>query len=112
MQNKWIAILDFGSQYTQHIARRVRAQQVYSEILRFDTPAEALRARKPAGIILSGGPDSVFAEGARLCDPAIFELGIPAAVVGGILGACWAGLLLAWGKVHRPSKTSRSGGCP
>ena len=83
MQSKWIAILDFGSPYTQHIARRVRAQQVYSEILRFDTAADELRTRKPAGIILSGGPDSVFAEDARQCDPAIFELGIP------VLGICY-----------------------
>ena len=83
MQRKWIAVLDFGSQYTQLIAQRVRAQQVYSEILRFDTPAEALRARKPAGVILSGGPDSVLAGGARLCDPAVFELGVP------VLGICY-----------------------
>ena len=80
---KWIAILDFGSEYTQLIAQRVRAQQVYSEILRFDTPAETLRARQPAGIILSGGPDSVLAADARLCDPAVFGLGIP------VLGICY-----------------------
>ena len=70
MQHKWIAILDFGSQYTQLIARRVREQQVYSEIIRFDTTAAKLRERMPAGIILSGGPNSVFEEGAPLCDPA------------------------------------------
>ncbi|MCL1920053.1 MAG: glutamine-hydrolyzing GMP synthase [Kiritimatiellaeota bacterium] len=83
MQSKWIAILDFGSPYTQVIARRIRAQQVYSEILRFDTAADELRARKPSGIILSGGPDSVFAEDARQCDPAIFNLGVP------VLGICY-----------------------
>jgi len=88
MQHNWIAILDFGSQYTQLIARRVREQQVYSEIIRFDTSAAELRARKPAGIILSGGPNSVFEEGAPLCDPAIFELGIP------VLGICY-GMQLA-----------------
>jgi len=81
-QMNWIAILDYGSQYTQLIARRIREQQVYSEIIRFDTTAEQLRARMPAGIILSGGPNSVFEEGAPQCDPAIFKLGIP------VLGIC------------------------
>ena len=89
MQHKWIAILDFGSQYTQLIARRVREQQVYSEILRFDTSAAKLRERMPAGIILSGGPNSVFEEGAPLCDPAIFDLGIP------VLGICYGMQLTA-----------------
>lgn len=88
-QHTWIAILDFGSQYTQLIARRVREQQVYSEILRFDTSAATLRERKPAGIILSGGPNSVFAAEAPLCDPALFELGIP------ILGICYGMQLTA-----------------
>ena len=89
MQHKWIAILDFGSQYTQLIARRVREQQVYSEILRFDTSAALLRERKPAGIILSGGPNSVFEPGAPLCDPAIYDLGIP------VLGICYGMQLTA-----------------
>ena len=89
MQHKWIAILDFGSQYTQLIARRVREQKVYSEIIRFDTSAEKLRESKPAGIILSGGPNSVFEEGAPLCDPALFDLGIP------ILGICYGMQLTA-----------------
>jgi GMP synthase (glutamine-hydrolysing) len=89
MQHKWIAILDFGSQYTQLIARRVREQHVYSEIVRFDTTAAQLRARKPAGIILSGGPNSVFEEGAPLCDPALFTLGVP------VLGICYGMQLTA-----------------
>jgi len=89
MQHKWIAILDFGSQYTQLIARRVREQHVYSEILRFDTPAATLRERQPSGIILSGGPNSVFEEGAPLCDPALFDLGIP------VLGICYGMQLMA-----------------
>jgi GMP synthase (glutamine-hydrolysing) len=89
MQHKWIAILDFGSQYTQLIARRVREQQVYSEIVRFDTPAAQLRERAPAGIILSGGPNSVFEAGAPLCDPALFDLGIP------VLGICYGMQLTA-----------------
>ncbi|MBP5509469.1 MAG: glutamine-hydrolyzing GMP synthase [Kiritimatiellae bacterium] len=83
MQSSWIAILDYGSQYTQLIARRVREQQVYSEILPFETTAEALRERKPSGIILSGGPNSVFEEGAPTCDPALFDLGVP------VLGICY-----------------------
>jgi GMP synthase (glutamine-hydrolysing) len=93
----WIAILDFGSQYTQLIARRVREQHVYSEILRFDTPLETIMERKPAGIILSGGPNSVFADGAPLVDPAIYDLGIP------ILGICYGMQMTAkllGGNVH------------
>ncbi len=82
-KDNWIAILDFGSQYSQLIARRIREQHVYSELIKFDTSAEELAARKPAGIIFSGGPASVFADGAPLCDPKIFELGIP------ILGICY-----------------------
>ncbi len=79
----WIAILDYGSQYSQLIARRVREQQIYSELLRFDTAAEVLAERKPAGIILSGGPSSVFEEDAPLADPKLFDLGIP------VLGICY-----------------------
>jgi GMP synthase (glutamine-hydrolysing) len=79
----WIAILDFGSQYSQLIARRIREQHVYSELMRFDTPASVLAARKPAGIVFSGGPSSVFEKGSPLCDPAIFDLGVP------ILGICY-----------------------
>jgi len=89
MKHNWIAILDFGSQYTQLIARRTREQQVYSEILPFNTNAAKLSERKPAGIILSGGPNSVFGEDAPRCDPAIFELGIP------ILGICYGMQLTA-----------------
>ncbi|MDA3925512.1 MAG: glutamine-hydrolyzing GMP synthase [Kiritimatiellae bacterium] len=89
MKHNWIAILDFGSQYTQLIARRTREQHVYSEILPFNKTAEYLRERKPAGIILSGGPNSVFEEFAPQCDPAIFELGIP------VLGICYGMQLTA-----------------
>ncbi len=81
--HEWIAILDFGSQYSQLIARRVREQQVYSELVRFDIPAAALAARRPAGIILSGGPASVLEDGAPLCDPALYAQGIP------VLGICY-----------------------
>ncbi|MFC1497376.1 glutamine-hydrolyzing GMP synthase [Verrucomicrobiota bacterium] len=82
-EHNWIAILDFGSQYSQLIARRVREQHVYSELMRFDTPAKDLAARKPSGIILSGGPASVFEKNAPLCDPKIYDLEIP------VLGICY-----------------------
>jgi GMP synthase (glutamine-hydrolysing) len=81
--NEQIVILDFGSQYTQVIARRVRECNVYSTILRFDTPAIEIAAMKPSGIILSGGPSSVYTEDAPLPDKNIFDLGIP------ILGVCY-----------------------
>jgi len=78
-----IVILNYGSQYTQLIARRVREQHVYSEILPFTVTADELQRDMPKGIILSGGPDSVFAEGAPSVDPGIFQLGIP------VLGICY-----------------------
>ncbi len=83
MNHQTIIVLDFGSQYTQLIARRLRELSVYSEVLAPDTPAEAIRARQPAGIILSGGPKSVSDPGAPSCDRAVFELGIP------VLGICY-----------------------
>src|SRR5436853_2849726 len=84
-----ILILDFGSQYTQVIARRVRECQVYSEIVRFDTPAAEIAALKPNGIILSGGPASVYDKGAPQIDPEVFSLGIPT------LGICYGLMLMA-----------------
>jgi GMP synthase (glutamine-hydrolysing) len=84
-----ILILDFGSQYTQVIARRIRECQVYSEIARFDTPAAEIAALKPNGIILSGGPASVYDKGAPQIDPEVFSLGIPT------LGICYGLMLMA-----------------
>ncbi|HTV61527.1 MAG TPA: glutamine-hydrolyzing GMP synthase [Verrucomicrobiae bacterium] len=84
-----IIILDFGSQYTQVIARRVRECNVYSQILRYDLPAREIARLKPSGIILSGGPSSVYASKAPLPDKAIFSLGVP------ILGICYGVQLLA-----------------
>ena len=83
MERDTIAILDFGSQYTQLIARRFRELSVYSEILPPRTTAAALRARGARGIVLSGGPDSVYDRGAPRCDKAVFELGVP------VLGICY-----------------------
>jgi len=78
-----ILVLDFGSQYAQLIARRVREQHVYAEIVRHDITADRIRQLAPKGLILSGGPASVYADGAPQCDPALFDLGIP------VLGICY-----------------------
>ncbi len=84
-----IAILDFGSQYSELIARRIRETQVYSEVLPYNTSAEKLLQSNIKGIILSGGPSSVYDEGAPQCDPKIFDLGIP------VLGVCYGMQLMA-----------------
>ncbi len=78
-----VLVLDFGSQYAQLIARRVREQHVYCEIVRHDISAERVRELAPRGIILSGGPSSVYEASAPKCDPGIFRLGIP------VLGICY-----------------------
>jgi GMP synthase (glutamine-hydrolysing) len=83
-----VLVLDFGSQYAQLIARRVREQQVYCEIVRHDISANEVSRRKPQGLILSGGPASVYQPGAPRCDPALLRLGIP------VLGICY-GMQLA-----------------
>ena len=96
-----IVILDFGSQYTQVIARRVRECNVYSTIIHFNTPAAKIAAMKPSGIILSGGPSSVYAPDAPLPDKTIFELGVP------VLGICFGVQLFAQflgGKVEKGLK--------
>ena len=78
-----ILVLDFGGQYTQLIGRRIREANVYTEIVPFSIAVEKLKAEPPKGIILSGGPSSVYETGAPLCDPAILKLGIP------VLGICY-----------------------
>src|SRR5262245_32011311 len=78
-----VLVFDFGAQYVQLIARRVREQNVYCEIVRHDLPASRVAELAPRGIILSGGPESVYAKGAPRCDPQILELGIP------VLGICY-----------------------
>ena len=84
-----ILILDFGSQYTQLIARRVRECQIYSEIHPFNIPADKVKSLSPKGIIFSGGPASVYEKNAPLCDPALLSMGIP------ILGICYGMQLIA-----------------
>ncbi len=99
--NEQIIILDFGSQYTQVIARRIRECQVYSQILRYDTPATELAKLNLKGLILSGGPSSVYAPNAPMPDPGIFKLGVP------VLGICYGVQLLAHflgGKVEKGLK--------
>jgi len=78
-----VLILDFGSQYAQLIARRVREQHVFCEIVRHDITADQIRAHEARGLILSGGPSSVYQQGAPKCDPELFQLGLP------ILGICY-----------------------
>ncbi|GBC78086.1 GMP synthase [glutamine-hydrolyzing] [bacterium HR08] len=84
-----VLVLDFGSQYTQLIGRRVRELGVYSEIVPFHVPLERIRERRPRALILSGGPRSVYEEGAPRCDPALLDLGIP------VLGICYGVQLMA-----------------
>lgn len=96
-----IIILDFGSQYTQVIARRIRERNVYSTILPYGTPAAEIAKLKPSGLILSGGPSSVYAEDAPLPDKAIFKLGLP------MLGICYGVQIFAQylgGKVEKGQK--------
>ncbi|WP_421617179.1 glutamine-hydrolyzing GMP synthase [Brevibacillus sp. TJ4] len=96
-----VVVLDFGGQYNQLIARRVRDLGVYSELLPYNTPVEKIRELNPKGIIFSGGPASVYEEGAPKVDPAIFELGLP------VLGICYGMQLMSHmlnGKVERAGK--------
>ena len=81
--NQPVLVVDFGAQYAQLIARRVREANVYSEIVHHNVTAAEVKAKNPAAIILSGGPSSVYEEGAPKLDPAILELGIP------VLGICY-----------------------
>ena len=96
-----IAVLDFGSQYTQVIARRLREFQVYSKVYRYDTPASTLKADGVNGIILSGGPSSVFSESAPMPDSDLFSLEVP------VLGICYGLQLLGrllGGKVEKSTE--------
>ena len=104
-----IVILDFGSQYSELIARRIRETEVYSLVISYTTSADELREIDPKGIILSGGPNSVYAPDAPLCDGEIWELGIP------ILGVCYGMQLMVHqlgGRVEGASKKAEYGKAP
>jgi GMP synthase (glutamine-hydrolysing) len=96
-----VLVVDFGAQYAQLIARRVREAHVHSEIVPHDITAEEIRARAPQGIIFSGGPASVHAEGAPSIDQGIYDAGVP------ILGICYGGQLLARDLGGEVAKTGR-----
>ncbi|GGD87914.1 glutamine-hydrolyzing GMP synthase [Paenibacillus nasutitermitis] len=99
--NEMIIVLDFGGQYNQLIARRIRDLGVYSELLPYNTPVERIRELQPKGIVFSGGPASVYEEKSPLVDPAIYELGLP------IFGICYGMQLMSHqlnGKVERAGK--------
>ena len=99
--NEKILILDFGGQYNQLIARRVRECNVYSEVVPFDISLERIKEINPKGIIFTGGPASVYGEDSPKCDPEIFNLGIP------VLGICYGMQLMTnilGGKVARANK--------
>jgi GMP synthase (glutamine-hydrolysing) len=96
-----VLVVDFGAQYAQLIARRVREAHVYSEIVPHTITAEELLAKQPRGVIFSGGPASVHAEGAPGIDPAIYDAGIP------VLGICYGGQLIARDLGGEVAKTGR-----
>jgi GMP synthase (glutamine-hydrolysing) len=88
-QHQTVLVLDFGGQFTQLIARRVRESRVYCEVHPFDLPVAEIRRRRPVGIILSGGPQSVYEAGAPSADPELFRLGVP------VLGICYGMQVMA-----------------
>lgn len=101
MERELVLILDFGGQYNQLIARRVREHNVYCEVVPYDIPVEEVRKKNPQGIIFTGGPASVYEEGSPKCDPEILELGVP------VLGICYGMQLMAQllgGRVGRAEK--------
>ena len=105
VQPPTVLVVDYGAQYAQQIARRVREAQVYSEIVPGSTPVDEIVARKPAAVVLSGGPASVYADGAPRIDPALFEAGIP------VFGMCYGfqAMALAMGGEVAPDGTREYG---
>ncbi len=90
MDREMIVVLDFGGQYNQLIARRVRECNVYCEVHPYNMSMDQLRAMNPKGIIFTGGPNSVYGEGSPICDKAVFELGVP------VLGICYGSQIMAY----------------
>lgn len=95
-----IIIMDFGGQYNQLIARRVRENNIYCEIVSYDTPADKIKQMAPSGIIFTGGPDVVYEKDAPICDKEILELGIP------VLGICYGAQVMAYLKNGTVEKAS------
>ena len=98
MEREKVIVIDFGGQYNQLVARRVRECNVYCEIYSYKTDLEKIKEMNPKGIILTGGPNSCYEEGAATCSPKLFELGIP------VLGLCYGAQLMMHvlgGKVER-----------
>ncbi len=89
MRHEMIIVLDFGGQYNQLIARRVRECNVYCEVHPYNISLEKIRALNPKGIIMTGGPNSVYEEGSAVCDRELFTLGIP------VLGICYGSQVIA-----------------
>ncbi len=101
METQSIVVLDFGAQYSQLIARRIREQKVFSVVLPFNASLEGIRSYSPVGIILSGGPSSVYDKDAPLADKSVFDLGIP------VLGICYGLQFMVYalgGRVHPAAK--------
>ena len=88
MEREKVIVIDFGGQYNQLVARRVRECNVYCEIYSYKTDLEKIKEMNPKGIILTGGPNSCYEEGAATCSPELFELGIP------VLGLCYGAQLM------------------
>ena len=88
MNQEKVIVIDFGGQYNQLVARRVRECNVYCEIYSYKTPLEQIKAMNPKGIILTGGPNSCYEEGAPTCTKELFELGVP------VLGLCYGAQLM------------------
>jgi GMP synthase (glutamine-hydrolysing) len=88
-EQELVVVLDFGGQYSHLIARRIRELKVFCEMLPYSTSIDEIKAKRPRGIIFSGGPSSVYQEKAPACDPALYETGIP------VLGICYGMQLMA-----------------